>query len=252
VQCILTDDVTEFIMPAKQEFEVTGVQLEDGRTFLADAVICNADAAHLYKDLLEAQFDPRAKNLEPSLSGFVMLLGVDGQTPNLEHHNMFFSKNYPLEFSQIFKDLQPASDPSIYVAISSKSDPSQAPSGMENWFVLVNAPSTGRVNWQEQSEAYSNLILEKLAGYGVEIRDRIRVKCVMTPTDLEHRYRTFRGGIYGTSSNTINSAFLRPQNRSRKVRGLYLASGSAHPGGGLPLVMLSGKLAVEMLIQDFC
>ena len=251
VQRILLGDVTDFVMPTKQEFEVEGVQLEDGRKFLADAVICNADAAHLYDDLLEAKFDPRAKKLEPSLSGFVMLLGLEGQTPNLEHHNMFFSKDYPLEFSQIFRDLQPASDPSIYVAISSKSDPTQAPPGMENWFVLVNAPSTGRVNWSDQSEAYSNLILTKLAGYGIDIRDRIRVKHIMTPTDLEERYRTFRGGIYGTSSNTVGSAFLRPQNRSSKLRGLYLASGSAHPGGGLPLVMLSGKLAVEMLIQDF-
>ena len=251
VSRILLEDATAVVMPDKQQFEVSGIELEDGRKFLSDAVICNADAAHLYDDLLEPQFDPRAKKLEPSLSGFVMMLGVDGQSTNLEHHNMFFSKDYSKEFSEIFQDLQPASDPSIYVAISSKSDPTQAPPGMENWFVLVNAPSTGRVNWQEQSEAYSNLILEKLAGYGVDIRERIRVKQIMTPTDLEHRYKTFRGGIYGTSSNTISSAFLRPQNRSGKVRGLYLASGSAHPGGGLPLVMLSGKLAVEMLIEDF-
>jgi phytoene desaturase len=249
---ILLEDVTEFIMPdPKPAFEVEGVQLEDGRTLHADAVICNADAAHLYDDLLEKQFDPRSKKPEPSLSGFVMLLGLEGQTPNLKHHNIFFSKNYPLEFTEIFKDLQAVSDPSIYVTISSKSDPSQAPNGMENWFVLVNAPPTGRVNWQEYSDTYSNLILEKLAGYGVDIRKRIRVKQIMTPSDLETRYRTFKGGIYGTSSNSVSSAFLRPQNRSKKLRGLYLASGSAHPGGGLPLVMLSGKLAVEKLVEDF-
>ena len=156
----------------------------------------------------------------------------------------------PTVLKQIFEDLQAVTYPTIYVTISSKSDPSQAPQGMENWFVLVNAPPTGRVNWQEYAEKYSNLILEKLDGYGVDIRDRIRVKQIITPDDLETRYRTFRGGIYGTSSNTINSAFLRPQNRSNKLRGLYLAGGSAHPGGGLPLVMLSGKLAVQMLTQD--
>jgi diapolycopene oxygenase len=251
VSKILLEDVTEGVMPDKKRFEVEGVQLEDGRKLLADAVICNADAAHLYDDLLEKTFDPRSKKLEPSLSGFVMLLGLEGQTLNLEHHNIFFSKNYALEFKQIFEDLQAVTDPTIYVTISSKSDPSQAPEGMENWFVLVNAPPTGRVNWQDYGETYSNLILEKLATYGVEIRDRIRVKYIMTPSDLETRYRTFRGGIYGTSSNSINSAFLRPQNRSNKLRGLYLAGGSAHPGGGLPLVMLSGKLAIEMLTKDF-
>ncbi len=251
VSKILLEDATDVVMPDRKRFEVEGVQLEDGRKLLADAVICNADAAHLYTDLLEKDFDPRHKKLEPSLSGFVMLLGLEGQTPNLGHHNIFFSKNYPLEFKQIFEDLQAVTDPTIYVTISSKSDPSQAPKGMENWFVLVNAPPTGRVNWQEYAEGYSNLILEKLAGYGVDIRERIRVKQIMTPSDLETRYRAFRGGIYGTSSNSINSAFLRPQNRSKKLRGLYLASGSAHPGGGLPLVMLSGKLAVEMMTEDF-
>jgi phytoene desaturase len=252
VSKILIEDVSsdEFPIP-KPVFAVSGVQLEDGRKLLADAIICNADAAHLYDDLLKETFDPRRKKPEPSLSGFVMLLGLEGQTPNLEHHNIFFSKNYPLEFKQIFEDLEAVTDPTIYVTISSKSDLSQAPPGMENWFVLVNAPPTGRVNWQDYGETYSDLILEKLASYGVNIRDRIRVKQIMTPTDLETRYRTFRGGIYGTSSNSINSAFLRPQNRSNKLRGLYLASGSAHPGGGLPLVMLSGKLAVEMLTEDF-
>jgi phytoene desaturase len=248
VKKILTLNVAASPQPV---FKVEGVELEDGRKFPSDAVICNADAASLYGDLLEPRIDPSVAKLEPSLSGFVMLLGLEGQSEHLEHHNMFFSADYPLEFRQIFKELLPASDPSIYVSISSKSDATQAPLGMENWFVLVNAPSTGRVNWSAQSEAYSNLILEKLAGYGVDVRERIRVKHVMTPDDLEKRYRTFRGGIYGTSSNTVNSAFLRPQNRAKNVHGLYLASGSAHPGGGLPLVMLSGKLAVEMLVRDF-
>lgn len=252
VKRVLTKDLSEFVMPDPNPvFAVEGVQLEDGRKILADAVICNADAAHLYTDLLDQRFDPRAKKPEPSLSGFVMLLGLEGQTPNLAHHNVFFSSDYPLEFQEIFKDLQAVSDPSIYVTISSKSDPSQAPSGMENWFVLVNTPPTGRVNWQEYQEAYADLILEKLCHYRVDIRERIRVKHIITPSDLETDYRSFRGGIYGTSSNSVASAFLRPQNRSSKIRGLYLASGSAHPGGGLPLVMLSGKLAVEMLEQDF-
>jgi phytoene desaturase len=229
---------------------VRGVRLEDGRVLAATAVICNADAAHLYDDLLEKRFDPRRRQLEPSISGFVMMLGVRGETPGLAHHNIFFSKDYRLEFKQIFDDLRPASDPTVYVCISSKSDPTQAPSGFENWFVLVNAPPTGKVDWSTQAAPYSLRILESIAARGFDVRDRIVTQNVMTPTDLETRYRTFRGGIYGSSSNSVGSAFLRPQNRSRKVRGLYLASGSAHPGGGLPLVMLSGKLAAEAALED--
>jgi phytoene desaturase len=250
VEKILTDDFTVPIMPDKREIEVSGVQLENGQIVQADAIVCNADAAHLYGHLLETKFDDRKTKLEPSLSGFVIMLGVEGITPGLEHHNIFFSSDYPLEFKRIFEDGRPAENPSIYVCISSKTDASQAPPGMENWFVLVNAPPTGRTDWALEAEPYTQLILQSLAARGVDIRDRIKVQHVMTPSDLESRYRTHRGGIYGSSSNTISSAFLRPKNRAGKVQGLYLASGSAHPGGGLPLVMLSGKLASDALEQD--
>jgi phytoene desaturase len=230
--------------------KVSGVQLEDGRILETSVVICNADAATLYEDFLPASLDARSKRLEPSISGFVMLLGVVGASAGLEHHNIFFSNDYKREFKHIFDDLRPASDPTIYVCISSKSDASQAPAGHENWFVLVNAPPTGGTDWTREAKPYAQRILELLAARGYDIRDRIRVQHLMTPTDLETRYKTFRGGIYGTSSNSVSAAFLRPQNRSKTVRGLYLASGSAHPGGGLPLVMLSGKLAAEAAFED--
>lgn len=251
VERVLLEDITPPIMPdPKRRYAVEGVELEDGRMLMANAVVCNADAAHLYGDLLPAPLDPRQRRLEPSLSGFVLMLGLEGETPGLAHHNVFFSGDYPLEFRRIFEDQIPAEDPTIYVSVTSRTDPTQAPAGMENWFVLVNAPPTGRVDWSSEAEAYTKLILEKLAHRGFDVRDRIRVRHVMTPTDLETRYRTWRGGIYGTSSNGIQSAFLRPQNRSRTASGLYLASGSAHPGGGLPLVMLSGKLAAQALEED--
>ena len=232
-----------------EQSRVTGVQLVN-RTIQADAVICNADAAHLYTHLLPTHLDPRKGRLEPSLSGFVILLGVEGTTPHLEHHNIFFSSNYPLEFKRIFTEAVGAEDPTIYVCISSKTDPSQAPAGMENWFILVNAPPTGRVDWTREAPDYAALILEQLAKRGVDVRQRIRIQHLLTPDDLERRYGAHRGGIYGSSSNTVGSAFLRPKNRSG-IPGLYLASGSAHPGGGLPLVTLSGKLAAEALEADW-
>jgi phytoene desaturase len=242
---ITLEDVVEGKPP-----KVGGVTLEDGRAFAADAVVCNADAATLYEELLPARLDARAKRLEPSISGFVMLLGVAGESTGLEHHNIFFSSDYRREFAQIFDDLRPADDPTIYACISSKSDATQAPPGCENWFVLVNAPPTGGTDWTQEAPNYVARILEILAARGYDLRDRIQVQHVMTPTDLETRYKTWRGGIYGTSSNSVSAAFLRPQNRSKTVRGLYLASGSAHPGGGLPLVMLSGKLAAEAALED--
>ncbi|NJK45324.1 MAG: phytoene desaturase [Pleurocapsa sp. SU_196_0] len=213
VSRVLTDASDDPRLNSRES--VTGVRLEDGRVFAANAVICNADAAHLYDDLLEKRFDGRGRTLEPSISGFVMLLGVRGETPGLEHHNIFFSEDYPLEFKQIFDESRPASDPTIYACISSKTDPSQAPPGFENWFVLVNAPPTGQVDWNTEAAPYAARILEQLAAKGVDLRDRIVTQHLMTPADLEMRYRTYRGGIYGSSSNSVSSAFLRPQNRSK-------------------------------------
>jgi phytoene desaturase len=230
---------------------VKAVQLENNEVLNCNAIICNADASHLYETLLGKHLDPRKTKLEPSISGFVMLLGVEGETVGLEHHNIFFSSHYKKEFEQIFTELQPASEPTIYVCISSKTDSSQAPDDCENWFILVNAPPTGKVDWRSEAPKYAARILELLAKRGYDIRNRIKVQHIISPTDLEQRYLTHRGGIYGSSSNTVSSAFLRPQNRSLAVRGLYLATGSAHPGGGLPLVMLSGKLAANALLKDF-
>ncbi len=251
VQKILLEDTTPFILPDRKTCAVEAVQLEDGQILVCDAIVCNADAAHLYEHLLEKNLDPRKQKLEPSISGFVMLLGVQGKTTGLEHHNIFFSSDYQKEFQQIFSELQPASEPTIYVCISSKSDTTQAPPDCENWFILVNAPPTGKMDWQSEASGYAARILELLAKRGFDIRERIQVQYIVTPTDLENTYLTHRGGIYGSSSNTVSSAFLRPQNRSQTVQGLYLATGSAHPGGGLPLVMLSGKLAANALLEDF-
>ena len=248
---IKLEDTTAGVLPDKQQQAVEAVLLEDGRSFPCDVVICNADAATLYGDLLPKNLDERSKRLEPSISGFVMLLGVAGETQGLDHHNIFFSHDYKREFVEIFDELRPATDPTIYVCISSKSDASQAPPGHENWFVLVNAPPTGGTDWAKEAEPYAARILELLAQRGYDIRSKVVTQHLMTPTDLETRYKTFRGGIYGTSSNSVSAAFLRPKNRSSRVEGLYLASGSAHPGGGLPLVMLSGKLAAEAAIKDW-
>ncbi len=230
---------------------VSAVELENGEKIFANAIVCNADAATLYQQFLPTQFDPRPKNVEPSLSGFVMMLGLEGSTPGLAHHNIFFSKDYAAEFKNIFNTSCPSQEPTIYVCVSSKSDVTQAPPGMENWFVLVNAPSLGKVNWNEEKDAYAARILEVLAEHGHDVRGRIRVQHLLTPQDIEARYGAWRGGIYGTSSNGAQAAFLRPSNRAPKLAGLYLASGSAHPGGGLPLVALSGKLAAEAFLADF-
>lgn len=246
---------------AVQQIEVskrraTGVTLADGSTLQADAVIANADVTTTYNHLLPPEAVPQARlrqlnNYAPSCSGFVMMLGVEGDSEQLAHHNVFFSGDYRREFDAIFKRLEPADEPTIYVNITSKTDPDHAPPGHENWFVLINAPAlTDRIDWDSYQSAYRDLIFERLARFGVDIRQRVRVERIWTPHDLEKRSGAWRGALYGPSANSQWTVFRRPPNRSREIRGLYFAGGTTHPGGGVPMVTLSGKVAAEMVLHD--
>ena len=236
-------DVARIVAP--DAGAVSGVELTDGTIEPADIVIANTDAEHLYADLLpDAAALKRVRRAKRSTSGFVLCVGVRGLTPGLQHHNVWFSESYRAEYDQLDAgDL--ADDPTIYACVSSVTDPSQAPDGCENWFLLVNTPPDVEI----VADAYGDLVLDRLAACGVDLRPRIEVRSTMTPSDIERRYRSPGGAIYGTSSNGRRAAFVRPANRGSRP-GLYLVGGSSHPGGGLPLVTTSAKIVVEMITAD--
>jgi phytoene desaturase len=233
-----------------------GVELADGSLIPAAAVIANLDVTLVYENLLP-QLPGVRKQLatlreqESSCSGFILLLGVQGEHPELAHHNIFFSSNYRREFEQIFHRGVPPDEPTIYVSISARSTPGDAPPGCENWFVLVNAPPLGlNYDWDAQSEAYSSTVLDWLAQRGYDVRQNLAYQQVITPLDLEKMSNTRGGALYGTSSNNRWAAFRRPHNRCPDVGGLYFAGGTTHPGGGVPMVILSGKVASQLLLED--
>jgi phytoene desaturase len=238
-----------------EEGRVRGVTLDDGSFLPARAVVANVDVATLYEKLLPGSaVSPRRleglRRAEPSCSGFILLLGVQGNHPELAHHNIFFSPDYRREFKEIFEEGIPPSQPTIYLAITSKATPDDAPPGCENWFVLVNAPALGRWDWETQAASYGDLVLAQLAARGFDVRGRIEVKQTLTPFDLERMTGARRGALYGASSNNRWAAFRRPHNRAPDVEGLYFAGGTTHPGGGVPMVTLSGKVASQLLLQD--
>ena len=230
----------------------SGVRLESGEELPADVVVANADAAHVYGDLVSVPSAARRlARATPSLSGFVLLLAVRGHTPGLAHHNVLFPAGYDAEFDAVFGDpARPVPDPTLYV--SAPDDPAVRPDGCEAWFVLVNAPrhGTGRgaVDWRAPglAEQYSGRLLDLLADRGLPVRDRVLWSQVLSPADLEARTGAVGGAIYGTSSNGAAAAFLRPANRS-PVPGLFLVGGSSHPGGGLPLVALSAAIVAGLV-----
>ena len=230
----------------------SGVLLADGERLPADVVVANADAATVYGSLVDAPAAARRlARATPSLSGFVLLLAVKGQTPGLAHHNVLFPADYDAEFDAVFGDpARPVPDPTLYV--SAPDDPAVRPEGCEAWFVLVNAPrhGTGRgaIDWREPglADSYADHLLDLLGERGLPVRDRVLFSQVLSPADLEQRTGAVGGAIYGTSSNGATAAFLRPANRS-PVPGLFLVGGSSHPGGGLPLVTLSAQIVAGLV-----
>lgn len=237
----------------RPKLKASGVVLADGTRLPARAVIANLDVATVYERLLppEQPFRRRLARLErrePSCSGFALLLGVEGQHPALAHHNIFFSADYRREFEQVFRRGLPPDDPTIYVAITSRTDAGHAPPGCENWSVLVNVPAAdGRFDWAARREEYAGLVLERLAERGFDLRGRLRVRKVIAPPDLERMNGARRGALYGASFNGPLAVFARPGNRCPEVDGLYFVGGTTHPGGGVPLVVLSGRLVAGMV-----
>ncbi|MBA4186047.1 MAG: phytoene desaturase [Acidobacteria bacterium] len=231
--------------------KAVGVRLENGEIQHADFVIANSDAIKTYRNLIDKSFfNKKLDAREPSCSGFVLLLGTNKKFPSLAHHNIFFSDNYKAEFDALFVDLRPAQNPTIYVCAASKTDETQSPENCENLFVLINAPyMSDKTDWSSEAKPYRDLIIKKLEKFGLEdLEKSIEFEQIITPADFENRYRTNRGSIYGVSSNGFFSAFLRVPNRARKIKNLYFVGGATHPGGGMPLVLLSGKMASELIL----
>ncbi|GLZ40540.1 phytoene desaturase family protein [Actinokineospora sp. NBRC 105648] len=233
---------------------VTGVRLADGERLAATAVVSDADAEHLYGDLVT---DPRARRprrslrrAQPSLAGFVLLLALRGRSELPRHHRVLFPADYAAEFDAIFgKRPRPVPDPTVYIC--APDDPTVRPAGHEAWFVLVNAPRhdpAGGVDWDAPglAERYADRVLSVLAERGLDVWDRLLWREIRSPAWWERETRSPGGSIYGTSSNGPRAALLRPANRS-PVPGLYLVGGSAHPGGGLPLVALSAEIVADLI-----
>ena len=237
--------------------KVVGVKV-GGEVFSCDFVVANSDAVETYRNLIDETArksfsDKKVEKTEPSCSGFVLLLGTNKQFPQLAHHNIFFSDDYKAEFDAIFNQKRPAQNPTIYICATSRTDETQSPDGHENLFVLINAPYTSdKTNWKTEKKSYRDLIIKKLENFGLDdLENAIDFERIITPEDFEKKYRANKGSIYGVSSNGIFSAFLRPPNKAKDIENLYFVGGATHPGGGIPLVLLSGKMASDLILRQF-
>jgi phytoene desaturase len=238
--------------------QVRGVQLSSGEQIPSSMVIANSDVVFTYRHLIDARFRPTYPNpvldqFEPGASGLILMLGIDGAYPQLAHHTKFMPGDYSADLRAMFDTKTVPNEPCIYVCAPGRSDPSLAPPGCEALFVLASAPPLdGSINWQVEARRYRDHLvrtLETRCGL-TDLSKRIVVERIMSPEDLKNLYNANAGSIYGIGSNGRRQAFLRPPNRDRHIRGLYFAGGATHPGGGLPLVALSGKIVSELVMED--
>ena len=236
---------------------ITSVKTSHGSVHKTNLVFSNADASEtllhlLSRDSLSTRKRSKQKAIEPSCSGFVILLGCKKQWPQLKHHNIFFSDDYEREFKDIFDRQKLPGNPTMYIANTSFSDIDHAPDGHSNLFILVNAPYlTETQDWEMLSKTYSDFLIQNLEKKSLnELSQSIEYQKVISPKDFYNKYRSNRGSIYGTSSNSRMSAFLRPRNKEKAFKNLYMVGGSTHPGGGIPLVIQSAMNALEILNRD--
>ncbi|MGV3705043.1 MAG: 1-hydroxycarotenoid 3,4-desaturase CrtD [Arcticibacter sp.] len=223
--------------------EVKGVRVNEAM-IPASSVISNMDVWFTYRKLLKGiQLPERILNQERSSSALIFYWGIKGTFKELDLHNIFFSEDYEKEFSAIWKKKSIDIDPTIYLNISSKFREEDAPKGSENWFVMINVPANEGQDWDSLiAEARMNIIKKLSRMLKRDIAPLIAVEEILDPRQIESRTSSYQGSLYGTSSNGRFAAFLRHPNFIRAIKGLYFAGGSVHPGGGIPLALLSAKI----------
>jgi len=257
----LNTDVAKIIndapLNAAPTAKTTGLVTADGVTHPLDAVVSNCDAVRTHRELVggaPAREFEHKRSYEPACSGVVLYLGLNQRYEHLAHHDFVFSRDPHEEFHSIYDLGEPAPDPTCYLAATAATDPESAPAGGEALYVLVHTPYLRKHHdWTKMFPTYRQVILDKLkrtAGL-TDIEDRIVFESALTPQDIHDRYRVLNGAIYGISSHGLWQGAFKPANRSRELPGMYLAGGAAHPGPGMPMVLMSGWIAADSLDKDF-
>ncbi|MBP9582134.1 MAG: phytoene desaturase [Ignavibacterium sp.] len=251
VNIFLNQKVEEIVL---NDNEAKGIKVNNVIRYY-DKIISNADVNYTFKILIKnfnSKEASRFTKKDPSFSGLVFYWGINKEFRELETHNILFAKNYKREFDDLFINKTIHSDPTIYIYISSKLNNEDAPKGKENWFVMVNAPHIQNQNWEDEIKNARTNIINKINSFlNTNIEKFIEFEKVMSPVDIQNKTGSYRGSIYGISSNDKFAAFMRQSNKSKTVKNLYFCGGSAHPGGGIPLVILSGKIVSDIIKKEY-
>ena len=222
--------------------------LVGGTELPADVVVSNMDVTPTYRRLLpDLKAPEKTLSQERSSSALIFYWGVRREFPELDLHNILFANDYEAEFRDLFERKTLHDDPTVYIHITSKDLEGEAPVGGENWFVMINAPADYGQDWAAWRATARASVLAKIErALGIDVAPFIEVEEVLDPPTIQSRTGSDRGALYGASSNNAMAAFLRHPNFHRQIPNLFFVGGSAHPGGGIPLCLLSAKIAADL------
>lgn len=225
-----------------------GIQ-SNNKTQYADIVVNNMDMVNAYKTILKDQKQPQFLLNQPkSSSALIFYWGIKKHFSELDLHNILFSENYKAEFDHIFHKKSITEDPTVYINITSVYKPDDAPRGCMNWFTMINVPNNQGQNWEDLIKEARKAIISKInRTLKTNIEPFIEVEEILDPRTIESKTSSANGALYGNSSNNRYAAFLRHANFSSNIKNLYFCGGSVHPGGGIPLCLLSAKITSEMI-----
>lgn len=225
-----------------------GIEIS-GEKIPFDLVVSNMDVVPTYKYLIpDAPQPEKILNYPRSSSALIFYWGIKHQFSELDMHNIFFSNDYKEEFNCIFKKKTIYHDPTVYINITSRWNPEDAPKGADNWFVMVNVPGNTGQDWDDLLAKTRQYVLNKLSNrLNADINSLIEEETTLDPRSIERKTFSYQGSLYGAGSNDMFSAFARHPNFHRKIRNLYFCGGSVHPGGGIPLCLLSARIVSDLI-----
>ena len=238
----------------KQGKRVTAVKLADGTSHPADIIVSNMEVIPCYEKLLNEppQFTKKLEKFAPACSGIVLHLGTDKLFPQLAHHNFFYSENQHKHFETVFKKQQLPDDPTIYVVAPTRTDPTKAPEGQDNIKILPHIPplQEGSGITHDDYVKLKDRCIDKMERCGLTgLRDSIITEDLLTPVDIEKMYRSNKGSIYGVVTDWKKNYGFKAPKTSSKYNNLYFTGGSTNPGGGMPMVILSGQNCADRIIK---